>query len=82
MTSELPSTYERLRTKRGNISQKADIGILERQKLWLHQQPDIARQLTLKYQGCIKTRSLLIAVKSLCHFIIQEAPDTTSAEMF
>lgn len=61
---------------------KGNIRILARQKLWLYQQPDIASQLTLKHQGCIKTRSLLIAVKSLCHFIIQEAPDTTTAEMF
>lgn len=30
----------------------------------------------------IKTRSLLIAVKSLCHFIMQKAPDTTITEIF
>lgn len=30
----------------------------------------------------IKTRSLLIALKSLCYFVIQKAPDTTTTEMF
>lgn len=41
------------------------------------QEPDIVRQLTLKHQGCIKMRSLLIAVESLRHFLRKEAPGKT-----
>lgn len=44
-------------------------------KSCLYWQPDIARQLTLKHQGHINARSLLIVVKLPCHFIMQETPD-------
>lgn len=49
-------------------------------KSCLYWQPDIARQLTLKHQGHINARSLLIVVKLPCHFIMQETPDIATDE--